>query len=167
MDTTENRQPRHLAWHETLEIHELVAFQSVGLMKIKNSVGKISDKKLHALYVQTIKDLENNINDLLKFYSLAPRAEVDEDSARLDQGFFAGDLLAFCKTAVRNYAIAITETATPEVRKTLTNHLQKAINCHANVFNYMYANGLYPAYDIQKLLQNDMNLANKALKMGY
>ncbi|MFD2042883.1 spore coat protein [Ornithinibacillus salinisoli] len=167
MDTTESRQPRHLAWHETLEIHELVAFQSVGLMKLKNSVDEISDGKLRGLYVQSIKDLENNIKDLLKFYSLAPRDEMNAEEMRLDKGFYAGDLLALTKTAVRNYAIAITETATPQVRDTLSNHLQKAIKSHANVFNYMYQNGLYPSYNMQKLLENDMNLANKALRMKY
>ncbi|SES67088.1 spore coat protein F [Oceanobacillus limi] len=167
MDAIENRQPRHLAWHETLEIHELVAFQSIGLMKLKKAVREVHDNKLRGLYLQTIKDLEANINDLLKFYSLAPREDIDRDMKDLDKGFYAGDLLALAKTSVRNYAIAITETATPEVRETLAKHLQKAIRTHANVFNFMYQNGLYPAYDMKKLLENDMNLANKALKMDY
>lgn len=62
----------HLAWHETLDMHELVAFQTIGLIKLKR----------------------------------------------------AGDLLGMAKTLVRNYAIAITETATPKLREVL----QKQIN---------------------------------------
>lgn len=75
--------------------------------------------------------------------------------------------MAFSKTAVRNYAIAITETATPALRQTLNKQMQNAINTHEMVFTFMYKKGLYPAYDLKKLLQNDMNIANKALKMRY
>lgn len=37
---TLHQQPQHLAWHETLEIHELVAFQSISLMKLKKAYSK-------------------------------------------------------------------------------------------------------------------------------
>ena len=30
--------PNQLAWHETLELHELVAFQANGLIKLKNQL---------------------------------------------------------------------------------------------------------------------------------
>jgi len=32
------KQPRHLAWHETLEVHELVSMQSTALMKMKSTI---------------------------------------------------------------------------------------------------------------------------------
>jgi spore coat protein F len=166
MEESMNRQPQHLAWHETLEIHELVAFQSIGLMKLKKAIGDVQDERLRGLYQNTIQDLEANLQDLLQFYSLAPRAEAN-NPLELGDAFYAGDLLALAKTSVRNYAIAITETATPVVRETLSNHLQKAIRCHADVYNYMYENGLYPSYDLQELLENDMMLANQALEMNY
>lgn len=35
--------PNHLAGHETLDLHELVAFQANGLIKLKKSVRNISD----------------------------------------------------------------------------------------------------------------------------
>ena len=41
-----------LAWHETLEIHELVAFQSNALMDLKMSVNKIKDAELKKLWNQ-------------------------------------------------------------------------------------------------------------------
>ncbi|WP_052343581.1 spore coat protein [Bacillus massiliigorillae] len=68
------------------------------------------------------------------------------------------------KTAVKNYAAAITETATPVLREILIKHLK---NWHAKIFNYMYEKGLYPAYDLKKLLQNEVNTATKALEMPY
>lgn len=30
MEINDHRQPNHLAWHETMELHELVAYQSFG-----------------------------------------------------------------------------------------------------------------------------------------
>ncbi|WP_449539812.1 spore coat protein [Ferdinandcohnia sp. Marseille-Q9671] len=164
-NNSNDMRQKTLAWHETLELHEIVAFQSIGLIKLKDAIGKVEDPQLKELYGQTIKDLEANLNDLLVFYPMAPRGEVDE--RRLDKAFYAGDLLAFAKTAVRNYAIAITETATPQLRNVFTKHLQKAIKCHANVYNYMYKKGYYPSYDFEKLLNNDVALAQKALSMKY
>ena len=38
--------PKILAWHETLEMHELVAFQSIGLMKLKIGLNNIQDSNL-------------------------------------------------------------------------------------------------------------------------
>ncbi|WP_163971198.1 spore coat protein [Oceanobacillus halotolerans] len=160
----DNKQ--HLAWHETLEIHELVAFQSIGLMKLKKSIKDIQDNNLRTIYENSIKQLEQHIGELLQFYSTAPREkDQDEEFRQVSTDFFAGDLLAFCKTAVRNYAIAITETATPVLRRTLNNHLQNAIKSHEQIFNYMYQKGLYPSYDLGELLKSDQKLANKALNM--
>ncbi|MGY0694917.1 spore coat protein [Virgibacillus sp. FSP13] len=168
MESSRKNDPKHLAWHETLEIHELVAFQSIGLMKLKKSVGDVKDNMLHNLYVQCIKDYENNIKELLQFYSLAPRDDDEElDTRNLGNGFYAGDLLILSKTSVKTYAAAITETATPMLRETLTKHLQKAIQAHAKIFSYMYDKGLYPAYNLEKLLKNDLKNAHMALEMHY
>lgn len=155
-----------LAWHETLEIHELVAAQSNGLIKLKMSIGKIDDPELKKIYKQAIQDLVLNLNELMGFYSSMPsdqRAESNKDLL----SFFAGDLLAFSKAMVRNYAGAITETATPILRKTLTNQLLRAIKCHEKIFNYMYKKGYYPAYDLNQLLKNDLKNAEKAISMEY
>ncbi|WP_099157433.1 spore coat protein [Virgibacillus ndiopensis] len=167
LESFSRNNPDHLAWHETMEIHELVALQSIALMKLKSSVDKIQDGMLRALYLQTIKDLEMNITELIQFYSLAPRNDDEYDRRELGTGFYAGDLLGFAKTAVRTYAAAITETATPALRETLNKHLQKTIQTHGKVFNYMYGKGMYPAYNLEKLLQNDLQNAHKALEMNY
>ncbi|MFL6554803.1 MAG: spore coat protein [Bacillus sp. (in: firmicutes)] len=158
-----------LAWHETLELHELVAFQSVGLMKLKMAIKKIPDPELKELYRKCIHDLEGNLRDLLKFYPSAPgyKTRDDEEDLREDVGFFAGDLLGLSKTLVRNLSIAITETATPSLRKTFTNQLIGAIHGHERIYNYMHKHGYYPSYDLGQLLGHDVENAQKALRMGF
>ncbi|MGG1216950.1 spore coat protein [Priestia endophytica] len=159
--STEER--RTLAWHETLEIHELVAFQSNGLIKLKKMIKEVNDPELREIYRKSILDIEGNIKELIPFYSLAPAGR--EEDLRNDLGFYAGDLLGLLKTSLRNYSIAITETATPSLRNVLTNHLLKAIKGHEQIFNYMYKKGYYPSYDLNALLSNDLKIANKALQM--
>ncbi len=107
----------HLAWHETLELHELVAFQSIGLMKLKEMRPQITNRELRSLYGEAIHSVEINVRELLAFFPEAPREDGKEDERDPMTAFYAGNLLGFAKTSVRNYAIAITETATPELRK--------------------------------------------------
>jgi spore coat protein F len=162
----ENR--KKLAWHETLELHEMVAFQSLGLMKLKMSINKVTDTELRELYRLSIRDLEKNLNELLKFYPSAQGYQGrEEEEVREDIGFFAGDLLALSKTMVRNLATAITETATPALRRTFANQLTGAIHGHERVFNYMHKHGYYPAYDLGLLLGHDIENAQKALRMRF
>jgi spore coat protein F len=164
----EQEERKLLAWHETLELHEMVAFQSVGLMKLKMSMKKITDPELKELYKKCIHDLESNLRALLKFYpSAAGHQARDEEDVREDAGFFAGDLLGLSKALVRNLSVAITETATPALRKTFTNQLLGAIHGHERIFNYMHKHGYYPAYDLGRLLGHDIENAQKALKMGF
>lgn len=157
-----------LAWHETMELHELVAFQSMGLMKLKMSIQKVTDHELKELYKKCIHDLESNLKELLKFYPSAPGYQArEEEDLREDMGFFAGDLLGISKTLVRSLAAAITETATPALRKTFTNQLMGAIHGHERVYNYMHQHGYYPSYDLGLLLGHDIENAQKALRMKF
>jgi spore coat protein F len=153
-----------LAWHESLELHELVAFQSIGLMKLKMGLKKIQDATLRGVYQQTIKEIEMSLQELLQFYPSAPHPGPSSEY-RITDSFLAGDLLVFAKTTVRNYGVAITETATPALRKVLKKQLNTAIDSHERIFNYMYGKGLYPSYDLNKLLQHDVELAKNALSM--
>lgn len=158
-----NPRPQHLAYHETLELHELVAFQSIGLSKVKEIYPKITDPALKELYKQAINGLSTNICELLEFYPSAPTRSNQDSDRNYNLPFYAGDLLALFKTAVRNYAIAITETATPALRNVLVKQLGNAIDLHAKAYYYMYERNYYPSYDLGQLLQNDINLANMAL----
>ncbi|MFD2611083.1 spore coat protein [Paenibacillus gansuensis] len=161
----EYRKPEeHLAWHETLELHELTAFQSNNLTALKMNMPNVKDAQLKALYTEAIKNLEKNLEELLAYYPQAPkpmRAVAEGDLTP----FYAGQLLIFAKTAVRNYSIAITETATPQLRETFRKHLNKAIDMHAKVFNFMYQRDLYPAYNLDRLLAADVKNAEKAIKL--
>ncbi|MGM2853626.1 spore coat protein, partial [Bacillus cereus group sp. Bce028] len=42
-----------------------------------------------------------------------------------------------------------------------------AIQLHAQVFNFMYERGYYPAYDLKQLLKNDIQNVQKAIQMQY
>ncbi|MCY8175788.1 spore coat protein [Bacillus inaquosorum] len=154
---------RTLAWHETLEMHELVAFQSNGLIRLKKMIREVRDPQLRQLYSVSIQAVEQNLRELLPFFPQAPRE--DEEEERADDPFYSGDLLGFAKTSVRSYAIAITETATPQLRNILVKQLNAAIQLHAQVFQYMYQHGYYPAYNLSELLKNDVRNANRALSM--
>lgn len=153
-----------MAWHETLELHELTAFNSIGLIKLKMGIKNIQDSRLRNIYEQTIRELETSISELVQFYPYTPKPGQSSEY-RLDSGFYAGDLLAFSKSGVRNYAVAITETATPQLRVILSKQLNLAIKCHERIYNYMYENNLYPSYNLNELLQHDVNLAQKALSL--
>jgi spore coat protein F len=133
---------------------------------MKKSVGKVECPVLKSIYVHTIEGLETNLRELLPFIPVAPMYREAQET-RDESAFYAGDLLGFAKTAVRNYAAAITETATPVLRKTFVKHLIKAIDTQEKVFHYMYERGYYPAYDLNRLLHNDVRNANKAISMPY
>lgn len=155
---------RTLAWHETLEMHELVAFQSNGLIKLKKMIREVKDPQLRQLYNVSIQGVEQNLRELLPFFPQAPHRE-DEEEERTDNPFYSGDLLGFAKTSVRSYAIAITETATPQLRNVLVKQLNAAIQLHAQVYRYMYQHGYYPSYNLSELLKNDVRNANRAISM--
>lgn len=158
------KSTKYLAWHETLELHELVAYQTVHLVSFKKKLPTVQDPALKALYTETIKAVEHNIRDLLKYYPQAPvptreHEELDVIAAE------SAMLLGFAKTAVRNYAIAITETATPQLRETLSKHLNACIALHAKVFYFMLERGYYPSYNLEQLLANDVKMAHTALSL--
>lgn len=103
------------------------------------------------------------MRELLKFYPMAPT--MARNSAPDMTAVEAATLLGFLKTAVRNYAIAITETATPQLRETFQKQLLGAIALHAKVFHYMHQRGYYPSYNLEQLLANDVKMANNALNL--
>lgn len=83
-------------------------------------------------------------------------------NAMTDQ-VIASDLLISSKSGIKNYAAALTEAATPEVRNALRDQLNKAVNLHEQIFNYMKDNGYYNAYDPDQQIQMDIQNADKAL----
>lgn len=77
----------------------------------------------------------------------------------------ASDMLIAAKSGIKNYALALSETATPQVRSVLKRHLEDAISMHEKVTNFMLSKGYYPAYDPQQLIKNDLQAINTVLNL--
>ncbi|MDQ0228952.1 spore coat protein [Metabacillus malikii] len=77
----------------------------------------------------------------------------------------ATDFLISAKSGVKNLAMAITETSTPEVRETLKQYLNDAIDTHEQIFNYMVNKGYYHPKDIAEQLNVDLNAAQTAMNL--
>lgn len=70
----------------------------------------------------------------------------------------AMDLLISAKSGVRNYAMAVTESGTPEIKEVLIRHLEEALDLHERISNYMMEKGWYHAWNTSE--QIDLNLTN-------
>lgn len=77
----------------------------------------------------------------------------------------ATDFLIAAKSGVRNYAAAISEVATPEVREVLRKHLEAAIRTHENITRYMINRGYYHVHDPQEQLLIDMKAAETVMSL--
>ncbi len=83
----------------------------------------------------------------------------------LDDMAIATDFLVTAKAAVRNLAVAITETATPEVKKLLRRELDTAIDTHDKIAQYMIKNEMYHAYNVDEQIEHDLKKADIALEL--
>lgn len=77
----------------------------------------------------------------------------------------AMDMLVAAKAAIRNYAVAATESGTPEVKHILTKHLHEAIDHHAKMTEYMMARGFYHPYEMPEQIQLDQTTIDTALNL--
>jgi similar to spore coat protein len=77
----------------------------------------------------------------------------------------ATDFLISAKSAIQNYAVAITETTSLEIREVLKRQLKEAIFTHQAISNYMMAKGYYHAYDLQEQFKLDMKTTDTALNI--
>lgn len=77
----------------------------------------------------------------------------------------ATDMLLSAKIGIQNYAIALTETATPEIKAVLRKHLDEAITAHEQITAYMVQNGFYHPHDIREQAKIDLNNAETALNI--
>ncbi|MFB4164289.1 spore coat protein [Alteribacillus sp. JSM 102045] len=76
------------------------------------------------------------------------------------------DLLLSAKAAVRNYAIALTEAASPEVRNVLRNQLQTAINYHGEVSELMMKKKWFHPYNVNQQQLLDITAAQNAIDIA-
>ena len=77
----------------------------------------------------------------------------------------AMDLLIAAKSGVRNYAMAVTELGTPEIKEMLTRHLTEALDMHEQVSLYMEEKGWYRTWDTNEQINLDLNNINTALNL--
>jgi len=89
-----------------------------------------------------------------------------QEMAMIDDLAIATDLLITSKAAVRNLATAITETATPSVKKLLRRELDIAIDTHDKIAQYMIKNEMYHAYDLDEQMEHDLEKADIALNLA-
>jgi similar to spore coat protein len=77
----------------------------------------------------------------------------------------ATDFLLSAKTAVKNYAVALSEAATPEVRDALRRQFDVAVGTHERITNYMMNRGYYHAYNPQEQIRVDMQAADTVMNL--
>ncbi|WEG13257.1 spore coat protein [Pullulanibacillus sp. KACC 23026] len=77
----------------------------------------------------------------------------------------AMDLLNAAKSGVRNYAFAITESGTPEIKETLMRHLEEALDLHEQISNYLTKKGWYHAHEPNEQLILNLKNINTALNL--
>ena len=75
----------------------------------------------------------------------------------------ATDLLIGAKSAVRNYAYALTETTSNEVKNVLKRHLNSAIEFHDAVSNNMINKGYYTPNDMNRQIEMDIQNAQAVI----
>ena len=77
----------------------------------------------------------------------------------------AMDFLTNAKSGVRNYAMAVTECATPEIKAVLTKQLEEAIDTHEKIATYLMQRGLYHPYNINEQIQLDLQNIQTAMNI--
>ncbi|WP_018924584.1 spore coat protein [Salsuginibacillus kocurii] len=77
---------------------------------------------------------------------------------KLTDQVLAMDLLIASKSGVRNYALAVTETVSPEVKAVLTQQLNDALELHEQIATYLEEQKLYHPYDVDA--QTHLTLEN-------
>ncbi|GGF93732.1 spore coat protein [Paenibacillus abyssi] len=75
----------------------------------------------------------------------------------------AMDFLIAAKSGVRNYAMAVTEAGTPEVKEILSKQLEEAIDMHERIAGYMMDRGWYHPWNVNEQIQLDLNNIQTAL----
>ncbi|MBH0329588.1 spore gernimation protein GerQ [Brevibacillus brevis] len=77
----------------------------------------------------------------------------------------AMDFLISAKSGVRNYAMALTETGTPEIKAILTKQLEEAIDLHEKISLYMIERGWYHPWNIAEQIELDQQNIQTALHL--
>lgn len=85
----------------------------------------------------------------------------------LTDDVIAMDLLINAKSGVRNYAMAVTECATPEVQSVLAKQLEEAIDFHEMILAYTMKRGLYHPYEVNEQIGLDLQHIRTAQNIPF
>lgn len=89
---------------------------------------------------------------------------LDHAGKKRDE-LIATELLVSSKATVRAYAVALTETISPEVREILKRQLSQVLNQHARIADYMIEREMYHPFDLEKQIKKDKKKVKKARKI--
>lgn len=79
---------------------------------------------------------------------------------------FAMDFLIRAKEGVRNTAIALTETITPEARAVLRKQLHQGISLHQEIAELMLSKKWFHPYELHEQYQLDHLAALETIQIG-
>jgi spore coat protein CotF len=79
---------------------------------------------------------------------------------------FAMDLLLRSKEGVRNIAVALTESASPDVRALLRNQLMQGIAMHQEITDLMISKKWFHPYELSEQYQLDQLSAKNTIMIG-
>ncbi|MGW6663420.1 MULTISPECIES: spore coat protein [Peribacillus] len=83
-----------------------------------------------------------------------------------DFSSFALDFLLTVKSGIHTYGIALSETASPELRQALYRQMEQSIDLHAEITDLMISKGwLYPN-DVGKQVELDLKTADMAVSIA-
>lgn len=89
-----------------------------------------------------------------------------EGMPKLVDGTMSLTFLLNAKSGVRNCAIALTESSTPEVRSFLHTQLNNAIKMHEEIVSLMINKGWLHPNDLTKQFQMDIESSKTAIKIA-
>ncbi|HWI61895.1 MAG TPA: spore coat protein [Symbiobacteriaceae bacterium] len=76
------------------------------------------------------------------------------------------EFLITAKTGVRNTAIALTETASPEARTVLRRQLSEALALHEEIYTLMMEKGWFHPYELKEQVRLDMSSSDTMVKIA-
>lgn len=79
---------------------------------------------------------------------------------------FAMDFLLRAKEGVRNLSVALTESASPDVRAALKKQLKQGIALHQEITELMIGKKWFHPYELPEQFKLDQLSANNTIKIG-
>ncbi|SEM10953.1 Coat F domain-containing protein [Mesobacillus persicus] len=89
-----------------------------------------------------------------------------EGMPNLADSAFAMDFLLTVKNGIRNYSFALTETASPELRKVLTRQMEAAMDLHGEIADLMIEKGWLNPNDFKAQYEVDLKAAETAVQIA-